>query len=222
MPVVEYSDSDPDETASDSLSFAVGDDSVEDSEEDSEEDSDFDSIDLDTIELDSFDCGIDDLLPSTPMTTRSRSKCTNSSMSSPSTSSAPSTSTSTENSFPTFIAYKQSSPNLPVNSGPSSGTGSSSLDTNNESAIDEQVLSYLTNTVAPATLRANQYALNVFQRFASQDSTIPDTWEQIPLGRITYALIRFVAVSGKTFKPHTFYNVLCDKFDFKILVTCTV
>ena len=62
-----------------------------------------------------------------------------------------------------------------------------------DNMIDEQVQSYLENTVPAGTLRANTYALNVFHRFAIKDPSIGDHWEEIPLSRVTIALVRFVA-----------------------------
>ena len=73
-----------------------------------------------------------------------------------------------------------------------------------DNVIEQQVQFYLSNTVPPGTLRSNTYALNVFHKFAVTDKTIPDHWEQIELSRITYALIRFVAVRGKHYRASTF------------------
>ena len=72
--------------------------------------------------------------------------------------------------------------------------------------IEQQVQFYLSNTFPPGTSHSNTYALNVFHKFAVTDKTIPDHWEQIELSRITYALIRFVAVRGKHYRASTFYR----------------
>lgn len=82
-------------------------------------------------------------------------------------------------------------------------------DEDGERVIQRQVECYLSNTVPPNTMKANTYAMNSYHKFAREDPNVPDLWNEIKLSRISYTLIRFVAVKGRFYKPRTFYAILC-------------
>ena len=82
------------------------------------------------------------------------------------------------------------------------------INEDDERVIQRQVECYLSNTVTPNTMKANTYAMNSYHKFAREDPNVPDHWNEIKLSRISYTLIRFVAVKGRFYKPRTFYAIL--------------